>query len=50
MELSRRALDAYNAAIKKQGDNAEKAMKKSLDAWFAAMPDATIAQTREFCT
>ena len=49
MELSRRALDAYNAAIKKQGDSAEKAMRKALDVWFTENPEATIAETRNFC-
>lgn len=49
MQLSRKALDAYNAAVKKCGNDAEKAAVKALDAWFAAKPDATIAETRNFC-
>ena len=49
MRLSRKALDAYNAAIKKQGGNAEKAARAALDEWFAESPGASIAETREFC-
>ena len=49
MRLSRKALDAYNAAIKKQGGNAENAAKAALEAWLAENPAATIAQIREFC-
>lgn len=48
MKLSRRVLDAYNAAIKKQGDNAEDAARKALEAWFDENPDATVADAREF--
>ncbi len=48
MRLSRRALDAYNAAIKKQGDNAENAARKALEVWFEENPDATVAEAREF--
>lgn len=49
MRLSRKALDAYNAAIKKQGGNAERAARAALDEWFAESPGASIAETREFC-
>lgn len=49
MRLSRKALDAYNAAVKECGNDAEKAAVRALDAWFAAKPDATIAETRDFC-
>jgi len=49
VRLSRRALDAYNAAIKKQGGNAERAARAALDEWFAERPGASIAETREFC-
>lgn len=49
MRLSRKALDAYNAAIKEQGGNAEKAAQKALDVWFSERPSASIAQTRNFC-
>lgn len=49
MRLSRKALDAYNAAIKEQGGNAEKAAQRALDTWFAERPNASIAQTRNFC-
>ena len=49
MRLSRWALDAYNAAVKKQGGNAEAAARKALDAWFAENPGASIADTRDFC-
>lgn len=48
MRLSRRVLDAYNAAIKKQGNNAEKAARKALDAWMAENPGASVADVREF--
>lgn len=48
MRLSRKVLDAYNAAIKKQGDNAENAARKALEAWFEENPDATVAEAREF--
>ena len=49
MVLSRRVLDAYNAAVKRQGDNAEGATRKALRVWFSENPDASIAETREFC-
>ena len=49
MRLSRKALDAYNAAVKKQGGNAEAAARSALDVWFAENPSASIADTREFC-
>lgn len=49
MQLSRKALDAYNAAIKQQGGNAENATRKALEAWFAENPGATVEQTRDFC-
>lgn len=49
MRLSRKALDAYNAAVKKQGGNAERAARAALDEWFAESPGASIAETREFC-
>lgn len=49
MRLSRKALDAYNAAIKEQGGNAEKAAQRALDAWMDGNPSASIAQTRNFC-
>lgn len=48
MRLSRKVLDAYNAAIKKQGDNAENAARKALEAWFEENPTATVADAREF--
>lgn len=48
MKLSRRVLDAYNAAIKKQGGNAEAAARRAIDAWLDENRGATIAQTREF--
>ena len=49
MQLSSKALEAYNAAIKKQGGEAESAARKALDAWFEENPGASIADTREFC-
>lgn len=49
MRLSRKALDAYNATIKEQGGNAEKAAQRALDVWFSERPNASIAQTRNFC-
>lgn len=48
MRLSREVLDAYNAAIKKQGDNAESAARKALEAWFEENPNASVADAREF--
>lgn len=48
MRLSRRVLGAYNAAIKKQGNNAEKAARKALDAWMDENPGASVADVREF--
>lgn len=49
MQLSRKALEAYNGAIKKSGNGAESAARKLLDAWFAENPTATVEQTRDFC-
>lgn len=49
MRLSRRAIDLYNAAVKKCGNDAERAAMGALEAWFEARPDATIAETRDFC-
>ena len=49
MRLSRRAIDMYNAAVKKCGNDAERAALSALDAWFHAKPNAAIAETREFC-
>ena len=49
MKLSRKALDAYNAAIKKQGGAAENAALSALRKWFAENPEATVAETRDFC-
>ena len=48
MRLSRKALDAYNAAIKEQGGNAENAARKALEAWFQENPGASVAEAREF--
>ncbi len=48
MRLSRRVIDAYNAAIKKQGGNAEKAANAALRVWFAENPGADIALTRDY--
>lgn len=48
MRLSRKVLDAYNAAIKKQGDNAENAARMAIEAWLEENPGATVAETREF--
>lgn len=48
MQLSRRVLDAYNAAVKRQGGNAENAARKTLEAWLAENPDASVADAREF--
>ena len=47
MQLSRKALDAYNAAIKQQGGNAENAARKALEAWFEENLGATVEQTRD---
>ncbi len=47
MRLSRRVVDAYNAAVKACGDNAEAAARKALDAWLAENPGAPIERTRE---
>ena len=49
MRLPRKALDAYNDAIVRQGASAEQAARKALAAWFKERPDATVAETREFC-
>ena len=49
MRLRRKAIDVYNAAVKKCGNEAEMAALKALDVWFKAKPDATIAETRDFC-
>jgi len=49
MRLSRRALDVYNAAVKKCGNDGQRVALSALDAWFGQRPDATIAETREFC-
>lgn len=49
MRLSRRALDVYNAAVKKCGNEGQRAALSALDAWFGQRPDATVAETREFC-
>jgi hypothetical protein len=49
VQLSRKALEAYNGAIKKSGNGAESAARKLLDAWFAENPTATVEQTRDFC-
>lgn len=49
MRLSRKALDAYNAAIKRQGGNSENAARSALGVWLAENPGASIADTREFC-
>lgn len=49
MELSRRALSAYNAAIKATGSDAERAAVRALSAWRKANPRASIAETRDFC-
>lgn len=49
MQLSRKALDVYNAAIKQQGGNAENAARQVLEAWFEENPGATVEQTRDFC-
>lgn len=48
MRLSRKALDAYNAAIKEQGGNAEKAARRALEIWFAENQGASVADAREF--
>ena len=48
MILPRKALDAYNDAVVRQGASAEQAARKALAAWFEERPDATIAETREF--
>lgn len=49
MRLPRRALDAYNAAIKQCGDGAERASLRALSVWLEANPDAEISEVREFC-
>ena len=49
MRLSRKALEAYNAAIKQQGGNAETLARAMLDRWFQKRPNAPIAETRDFC-
>ena len=49
MRLPRRALDAYNAAVKQCGDGAERASLRALSAWLEANPDAEISEVREFC-
>lgn len=49
MRLSRRALDAYNAAVKQCGDGAERASLRALSVWLEANPDAEISEVREFC-
>ena len=49
MKLSRKALDAYNYAVKRQGDNAENATRRALGVWFEENPGAPIEETREFC-
>lgn len=48
MRVPRRALMAYNDAIKRSGANAERAAKKALQVWLAENPSATVAETREF--
>lgn len=48
MRLPRKTLNAYNSAIKRQGDTAEAAARKALVAWMMDNPDASIAETREF--
>ena len=48
MQLSRKYLDAYNAAIKKQGTSAEQAAKKALIAWFIDNPQPSVADARDF--
>ena len=47
MKLPRNVLDAYNRAIKQQGDNAEAATRKALNVWLESHPGASIAQIRE---
>lgn len=49
MRLPRRALDAYNAAVKQCGDGAERASLRALSVWLEANPDAEISEVREFC-
>lgn len=49
MRLPRRALDAYNAAVKRCGDGAERSSLHALSAWLEANPDAEISEVREFC-
>ena len=49
MRLPRRALDAYNAAVKQCGDGAERASLRALSVWLEAHPDAEISEVREFC-